>query len=510
MAKIFEHGYAVVVGVDENSIGQLALPVVTKDVTAVYNVLIHPERCAYDPDNVKLLNGADATSENILDALSWLQKKVKGDKKATAVIYYSGHGMVDQKTDQYYLIPYNIRSLNKIRFDALNAEEFNSEISDIQSDRLLVVLDCCHAAGMDVKDVHIDALEESKNVRETAYPLDLPDTKQIPAYNATAGGKAVSDLIDGTGRAILNSSTGSQSSYIRKDKAMSLFTYHFIEALTGHAPHPDDATVVLVTDVMSWVTREVKKSAAKEGREQTPVMRTTGVFPVAQLIGGKGLSKGVDGLPAAPPDPLAPLPSIQVHDGSVFMGSVSAGGDIAGRDIHKHIGDVIHGDKVGGDKVSGDKISIGTMSGNSGVAIGRNSSIDMSTHTTTNSGDTFNMSGDFRGSNLNINSTLENVIQSVSTLPHADASAKAELIRLVAQLDNLLQQIPAAESRKLSAETEFLIETAASPNPNPTMLTMLGNGLKQTASLFKDNFPQVLDTATKIVTAVITAASAGG
>ena len=63
--------------------------------------------------------------------------------------------------------------------------------------------------------------------------------------------------------------------------------------------------MVLVTDIMSWVTREVKKSAARESRDQTPVMRTSGVFPVAQLIGGEGVAKGLGGIA---PDPLADLP----------------------------------------------------------------------------------------------------------------------------------------------------------------------------------------------------------
>ncbi len=34
-------------------------------------------------------------------------------------------------------------------------------------------------------------------------------------------------------------------------------------------------------------------------------MRTSGVFPVAQLIGGLGVAKGLDGVA---PDPLEPLP----------------------------------------------------------------------------------------------------------------------------------------------------------------------------------------------------------
>ena len=292
--------------------------------------------------------------------------------------------------------------MSRARAYAIRADDFSAEVGAIGAKRLLAILDCCHAAGMDVKNVEETAVEP------TAFPLELPETKGLPDLNIEPGGKAVSDLAEGEGRAILNSSTGNQSSYVRSDGAMSLFTYHLIEALTGHAPHPDDATVVYVTDVMSWVTHKVKQSANDQGRDQTPVMRTSGVFPVAQLIGGQGVAKGLGG---TPPDPLAPLPSINVEvghaEGGVFAGDVSAGGDVAGRDMVKkeggvHIdggfnmsggsfvggdgkivqgdevhgnktvneGDVVHGDKVGGDKVGGDKISVGNVSG-TGIAIGR-------------------------------------------------------------------------------------------------------------------------------------------
>ena len=418
MTELFEHGYAVVVGVDENNIQRLVLPTVAKDVQAVHDVLVHPERCAYKPENVNLLKGAESTNKNILDALYWLQDRVKEDAEATAVLYYSGHGMVDKDTDQYYLIPYDIRSLSRVRADAIKAELLTAEISTIQAKRMLVILDCCHAAGMDIKDIDLASADAGANVEAAPFPIDLPETKDIPTYDVAPGGKAVSELADGEGRAILNSSTGAQSSYVRQDRAMSLFTYHLIEALTGHAPHPEDATVVYVTDVMSWVTHQVKKSAANEGREQTPVMRTSGVFPVAQLIGGEGVSKGLAGLA---PDPLAPLPESSVSvaidhaEGAVVTGGVdTGGGSFTGRDSHTYQGDVdnsttvdgaqinaggnvsvghlgdnintgggdfvtgdkniqgdeVHGDKVGGDKVAGDKISVGNISG-SGIAIGR-------------------------------------------------------------------------------------------------------------------------------------------
>lgn len=389
MTEQFDNGYAVIIGVNESMIPNLALPTVAADVRAVHDVLIHPERCAYRADNVRLLMGADSTRANIMAALDWLREKTAADPNATAVLYYSGHGAVDG--GNYYLIPYDV-DYGTIYSDAIPAEEFNGRVSATHARRLLVVLDCCHAGGVASKDAGLEALgdldgDEDLPITAAPFPIDLT-AADLPEYDDEAAGKGltggletIGDLLEGEGRAVLNSSTGAQKSYLRQDRAMSLFTYHFIEALTGHAPHHDDDTTVLVTDVMSWVTREVKKSAAREGRNQTPVMRTSGVFPVAQLLGGKGLAKGMG---EVAPDPLESLPPVE--GGAVTFNqqeqSVGTQMNITGDATIGQIGDVIHGDKVAGDKIAGDKITVGNITGSSGVAIGQGASVMVTTVTT--------------------------------------------------------------------------------------------------------------------------------
>lgn len=342
MTQTLENAYAVIIGVDENQIDQLALPTVAKDVQALYDVLIDPQRCGYRAEHVQLCCGAEATKDSIFNALYWLQDKIKDDPDATVVIYYSGHGVFDGLANRYYLLPYDLGEMRRMRQRAISADELGAEIAVLQPQRMLIILDCCHAAGLDVKG----ATASQPNLSPSAFPLDLPETVNIPTFQE--GAKDARLLADGYGRAILNSSTGLESSYIRRDGAMSIFTYHLIEALTGHAPHAEDDKTVLVTDVMSYVTRKVAETARDEGRQQTPVMKTTGVFPIALLLGGRG-TKGIGTLPVPQTPPPNPTMPFNQQGQTVYGNQVNIG-----HDAHiGQIGDVIN--TSGGDYVRGNK-----------------------------------------------------------------------------------------------------------------------------------------------------------
>jgi hypothetical protein len=380
MTNQFTHGYALLVGVDANAVAAWALPDVAKDIAALAQVLTHPERCAYPKANVKVIRGEAATRQGILDGLEWLQARIRADKSqdATAVVYYTGHGWRDQKASStdFYLVPYDMKE-TAIKSRALAATAFAEAVGDLHPQRLLVVLDCCHAAGMGVKDVQ--ALSAPPTVpagydgAALAPGALMGEVGEVAEGQAVAGlsAKGLEELAEGRGRAVLSSSTGDQRSYIRRDRKMSIFTFHLIEALTGHAQPQEGATEVLVSDVMSHVTRRVPRSVKAEwDAVQEPDFQVSGNFPVALLLGGQGLSKGQ---PA--PDPLRDVEAqaegkadrqIDTGGGAFVGGNVNTGGgDFVGRDK------VVHGDEVHGDKVGGDKITVGDISGSSGVAIGR-------------------------------------------------------------------------------------------------------------------------------------------
>jgi hypothetical protein len=117
-------------------------------------------------------------------------------------------------------------------------------------------------------------------------------------------------------------------------------------------------------------------------------------------------------------------------------------------------------------------------------------------------GDTFNMSGDFRGSILNIKSTLTHVTQTIGALPGADPAAKAKLETLIRQLNDALQKVPPDKGEDAEAVAELaqqLVETANKEKPNRTMVQVTGEGLKQAAQNLANVMPTVLTIATQIV-----------
>lgn len=305
----FAHGYALLIAVSDNQIPAYALPAVARDAAALRAVLVNPERCAYLPENVRLVQGRDASRAGIRAGLAWLRQKLAADQtgNATAVVFYSGHGAYDRDTKTYYLLPFDLRQ--PIIQSLIPAADIAAEIEQVRPQRLLVMLDCCHAGGMGIKG---EELLDTEGLIKAAAPARTP---------------SVVTLMEGQGRAVLSSSTASESSYVRADRSMSIFTYHLVEALTGHA-QPEGATEVLVSDIMSYVSRAVPQSARREyGVSQTPVYDLSGEnFPVALLLGGRGTKDG------DAPEPLADIGAGRTNGSAA--GKYAMSGDFRGAIIN--------------------------------------------------------------------------------------------------------------------------------------------------------------------------------
>ncbi|KST68054.1 caspase family protein [Mastigocoleus testarum] len=321
MSEQFTHGYALLIGVGESAYSNLSLPVTVKDTQAIYAALIDPELCAY-PDNeehIRVLNNQDATKEGILEGLNWLKAKADSDSQATVFVYYSGHGWLEENNNSYYLIQHDIDPFD-LTESALAAETFTDALRQIQAERLLVVIDSCHAAGMATS-------KEGKTTPAFKLPqgfVEVPPSKSL-----------IDNLKQGKGRVVFTSSEGEQKSWI-KDDSSSIYTYHFLEALQGAGNKPGD-TEVRVSNIMNHLGKVVPESARQlYDAKQTPHFdMDAGDFVITKLRGGKGLpDKGWDEIKSEAMQKINKIADVINQHGKFITNINEAHG--------LHIGDVYH------------------------------------------------------------------------------------------------------------------------------------------------------------------------
>ena len=327
MTELFNQGYALLVGVGDCAYQPLSLPVTVKDTKAIYAALIDPELCAYpnDRDHIRVLNNEEATRSRILDGLKWLKEKAEVEPKATIFVYYSGHGWFNKDDNSFYLIQHDVKP-GKLAGTALSGKDFTEALREIQAERLLVVIDSCHAAGM----------------ATSKYPekADAELLDEFDNFQRVAPSKGLIDLKQGKGRVVFTSSEGEQKSWIKKDNSMSIYTFHFLEALKGAANKPGDR-VVTVSNLMNHLGKTVPKTAQNlYSAEQTPHFDFDTVdFAIAKLRGGKGLpERGWDEVKSEAQEKIGKIAEVDMENvqGGNVVGSIGDNNNISFRNQVGH------------------------------------------------------------------------------------------------------------------------------------------------------------------------------
>lgn len=145
--------FAVIIGIVYNSYELGTVNFADQDAASVYNLLTR--QMGFPPQNVMLLQNAQATGANIVQALRWLTENPGVDANSEVVFYYSGHGL---RNEGMLNIPQRGRSYALVPFDYFNFPYKNGEgliwdvdlaalLSKIQPARMWVSIDSCFSGG---------------------------------------------------------------------------------------------------------------------------------------------------------------------------------------------------------------------------------------------------------------------------------------------------------------------------------------------------------------------------
>ena len=221
--SLFTSGHALLIGVGAD------LPNTITDAQGLAGLLKDPARCAYPPEHVHLLTGTQATRADVLTALETLAHAT--DSQSTVLVYFSGHGyrVSGSSGAAYYLMPYGY-DLNHLDQTAIGGDEFTAGLQALPAQKLLLLLDCCHAGGV--------GAAKAPGLELTKAPLPP---------------EALTLLREGRGRVLVASSQEEEVSFA--GKPYSAFTLALIEALCGVGVAKKDG-YVRVAD-LALHTREV-------------------------------------------------------------------------------------------------------------------------------------------------------------------------------------------------------------------------------------------------------------
>lgn len=241
------------------------LPAACNDATDLHGLLTDPHRVAVPPAQVQLLRNHEATLDAISAALTRLATDATpGD---TVWIFFSGHGArITAGQDRgEYLVPVGAPALHAEAFaaQALSTQQLSDALKRIRAERLILVLDCCHAAGVGVilrGDDHLGLSEAT-----------------------------LAKLSVGKGRAVLSAARADEPARELPGARNGLFTTHLLDGLRGKAYRSGEQ--ITVTDLFSYARNEVGKTDSN----QHPVFKLESEedFPVARWLGAEGRSTGI-------------------------------------------------------------------------------------------------------------------------------------------------------------------------------------------------------------------------
>jgi len=222
--------FALLIGVSEYSEGEdplSALPAALNDVRRLAEVLEDPNIGEFD----QVLSLENPSGEQMRSAIeTFFTDRTVDD---LVLLYFSGHGITDQQGQFFFSTPktYKNKKGFLVKSSAVPAQEVHGYMNDCKSDRMVVILDCCHSGAFG------DWI--SRDAGEIQFEPQL----------------------GGRGRVVLTASAAIDYSYERSGEELAVYTRYLIEGMRSGAADRDEDGYVSVDELHDYVVEKLQKSA---------------------------------------------------------------------------------------------------------------------------------------------------------------------------------------------------------------------------------------------------------
>jgi hypothetical protein len=164
------------------------------------------------------------------------------DEDDLLLFYFSGHGTTSN--GEGYLLARDTKS-SSLRYTGIAIREIGEILRNCEAKAKILVIDSCHAG---------------ETIGKTSNTMTQVFLERV--------------FFEAEGTAVLASCKHEQKSYVWEEQQTSVYTYYFLQALSGQAD-TDKKGFVTVNDVNRFVTDGVKTWALQHGVSQTPTLQYT-------------------------------------------------------------------------------------------------------------------------------------------------------------------------------------------------------------------------------------------
>jgi formylglycine-generating enzyme required for sulfatase activity len=221
--------FALLIGVSQYSEGENPLsdlPAALNDVRRLAEVLNDPKIGEFD----SVLPLENPSIEEMRSEIANLFSDRKADD--LVLLYFSGHGITDQQGNFFFSTPKTYKKGNLLfKPSAIPARDVHDEMNDCASDRMVVILDCCHSGAF------------GDSIRR--------DSGEI-GFEPQLGGK---------GRVVLTASAAIDYSYERSGEELAVYTRYLIEGIKSGAADRDEDGYVSADELHDFVVEKLAKAA---------------------------------------------------------------------------------------------------------------------------------------------------------------------------------------------------------------------------------------------------------
>ena len=196
-----------------------------------------PERNIY----YRINDGATSGEFNKIFADDgWIARRLK--KGTTEVIvYYSGHGAPDTKSEKGYLIPHDIDP--NYANTGISLDFIYSSLSKLKAKSVTLFIDACFSGESRSEEMLIAGIR----------PISI---------------KIKNPILTTENMAVFSASTGEQYSSAYPEKQHGLFTYFLLKGLKGEAKDSDSK--ITLDELQSYIYKNVDETAGYLDKEQNP------------------------------------------------------------------------------------------------------------------------------------------------------------------------------------------------------------------------------------------------